>query len=295
MKTLITIGIRRDRQCATWSTLIANAGGRSPQFAVEDFGRSWWIALDDGVASLRTSDDRSFTTDDADLCWYVRAPGRSDRDLESSLSLLHDSLAEQAWPNGNYFFSHRGGGRLESSKLLQYEARASARFPSTSVTNVGGRAGGLRSSDRVVKSISAIRSIAVPADDSRLVLDAQFPAPVQLQERCQGWSTKVHVYHRRDGRPVLFGAYARSAEVDYRYARAVDITGGPAEPEWSEVAQIAYARTECRFFDFDLISTEAGYVLLEVNLAPVPTYYESVLFGERFPFSSAVLKDWTSA
>jgi hypothetical protein len=207
---------------------------------------------------------------------------------------LHNELTRTAYGCGNYF--HAPGGEathVEVSKLLHRDIwRDGARFPPTRAVGGSSPRAVTGSRGNVVKSISGQRSIAVLSTDPRLPTGAGPACPTMFQERVEGRPIKIHFYRTRRERWLVLAARATSSELDYRYDDDTEITPFAYRSEWLPAAERVFGRLGSRFFDVDLVIGQDDMAFLEINLGPVPTYYERHLFPGRFPYSSAVLRDW---
>ena len=209
-------------------------------------------------------------------------PGRrgpADPERFARAAVLHDGLNQ--WLN-------LAGGRIvnrpqamSSNASKPYQARLiAARGFATPPTLVTSDPAAARDFVRahgcvVYKSVSSVRSIVTRLTPDRLDdLERVRLLPTQFQACVPGVDVRVHIVGER-----VFATEARSAAVDYRYARRAgcDVELAPtALPADLAARCVALARAlELPFCGIDLKRTPAGEVVcFEANPSPAYSYYE---------------------
>jgi glutathione synthase/RimK-type ligase-like ATP-grasp enzyme len=151
-------------------------------------------------------------------------------------------------------------------------------IPETFITNDPGSLIAFASSNGplIYKSISSVRSIVAPFDESSITkIETLRNLPTQFQKKIDGFNVRVHVIGHR-----LFATKISTSAVDYRYAsqEGCPMTFKPFELNVDLHKQCLRLAQICQlsFAGIDLIVSPGKVYCLEVNPSPGYSYYQNV-------------------
>ncbi|MFK7825126.1 MAG: hypothetical protein AB8G05_13305 [Oligoflexales bacterium] len=292
-RCLIIIASQQDEAAVAWHEMCLQIGRKSLFLTVESYNHGWTFQGSNSRCFIKSVDFGKIHLVDESICFYTRIPFNLPKNF-FSLKVLNDFLSLISYDHGGYFF--RGAVEANyNTKPLQFLLRGCFSYPFTLIGNVGLVKKKLRS-DYITKSLSFTRSQVVELSSpllkkcEKVILNT----PSQVQEKIVGYEEKIHFYKKRNGDWIFFPVRIDSDSCDYRYSDPNFSSSSCVDGEGlASFASYIFEHLGCRFFDIDIIVKEEKNFFLEINLAPVPTFFESKLI-QKNQFTQEVLMDWLS-